>query len=282
MLVLSGAPTQRWHLIDFAQAISHQQALLSVVTIVTDKSLTPQRLESLEQTNNDYLEKRGVDAFSRVFKAEDPFVGTERFIAAYGIGPLVPNTVLLGDSEQTELRASYSQMLVNLHALGRNIVIIKDNSEQSFGFRRRIDVWWGGLKGNGGLMLTLAYLLTTSPAWEDAVIHVNVVVADESAAESTQDNLEQVVTNSRIGATTHVIVAYGQPFEDILKAHSQASDLILLGMRAPKDEDTTQETAERYEDYASYYERLRNYADGLPTTAFVLAAEDIDFGDILA
>jgi hypothetical protein len=190
--------------------------------------------------------------------------------------------VLLGDSEQTELRASYSQMLVNLHALGRNIVIIKDNSEQSFGFRRRIDVWWGGLKGNGGLMLTLAYLLTTSPAWEDAVIHVNVVVADESAAESTQDNLEQVVTNSRIGATTHVIVAYGQPFADILKAHSQASDLILLGMRAPKDEDTTQETAERYEDYASYYERLRNYADGLPTTAFVLAAEDIDFGDILA
>ncbi|MEM7739088.1 MAG: amino acid permease, partial [Deinococcota bacterium] len=272
VLVLSGAPTQRWHLIDFAQAVSHQQALLSVVTIVTDKSLTPQRLESLETANNDYLQKRGVDAFLRVFKAEDPFIGTERFVQAYGIGPLVPNTVLLGDSEQTNLRASYSQMLVNLHALGRNIVIIKDNSEQSFGFRSRIDVWWGGLKGNGGLMLTLAYLLTTSPAWEDATIHVNVVVADETAAENTHENLEQVIASSRIGATMHVIVAHGQPFADILQAHSQASDLILLGMRAPKDEDAAKQTAERYEDYASYYERLRSYAEDLPTTAFVLAA----------
>jgi hypothetical protein len=34
-------------------------------------------------------------------------------------------------------------------------------------------------------------------------------------------------------------------------------------------------------DYQPYYERMRAMAAGMPTTAFVLAAEDVPFGEIL-
>jgi len=275
LLVLSGAPTQRWYLIDFANAISHRQALLSIVTVITDNNITPQRLESMRAANSDYLDKRGVEAFLRVFKAEDPFIGTERFIAAYGLGSLQPNTVVLGDSERVDMRQNYAQMLMNLRSLERNLIIVKENQHNSFGYRQRIDVWWSGLKGNGGLMMTLAYLLTVGNSWHSATININVVVQDDAAVAPSKRNLEGIISSARIGATTNVIVAKGRPFVDILHTDSVDADIIFLGMRPPQEgEDAC--------DYAQYYENLRDYADGMPTTAFVLAAQDIVFADILA
>ena len=275
LLVLSGAPTQRWYLIDFANAISQQQALLSIVTVITDKQVSPQRLESLRAANSEYIEKRGVEAFLRVFKAEDPFIGTERFIAAYGLGSLQPNTVVLGDSQRTDVRQHYAQMLMNLHALERNLIIVKENQHDSFGYRQRIDVWWGGLKGNGGLMMTLAYLLTASHSWRAAAININIVVQDDAAVASAKHNLEQVIDSSRIGATANVIVAKGRAFVDILHNDSQGADIIFLGMRPPQEDETA-------DHYAQYYETLQGYADEMPTTVFVLAAQNIVFADILA
>jgi hypothetical protein len=275
LLVMSGAPTQRWYLIDFANAISHRQALLSIITVITEAHITPQRLESMRVANSEYIEKRGVEAFLRVFKAEDPFIGTERFIAAYGLGSLQPNTVVLGDSERTDMRHNYAQMLMNLHALERNLIIVKENQHDSFGFRQRIDVWWSGLKGNGGLMMTLAYLLTVSQSWHDATININMVVQDDAAVAPAKRNLEQVINSSRIGATTNIIVANGRPFADILRSDSRDANIIFLGMRRPQQ-------GEDANDYAQYYDTLHSYADDMPTTAFILAAQDIVFADILA
>lgn len=275
LLVMSGAPTQRWYLIDFANAISHKQALLSIVTVITENHITPQRLESLQAANSDYIEKRGVEAFLRVFKAEDPFIGTERFIAAYGLGSLQPNTVVLGDSERADIRHNYAQMLMNLHALERNLIIVKENPQHSFGYRQRIDVWWSGLKGNGGLMMTLAYLLTISHSWREATININVVVQDDAAVAPATRNLEQVVNSSRIGAATNVIVAGDRPFVEILRHGSHDADMVFLGMRRPRENENPS-------DYAQYYEKLQSYAVGMPTVAFILAAQDIVFADILA
>ena len=275
LLVMSGAPTQRWYLIDFANAISHKQALLSIVTVITESHITPQRLESLQAANSDYIEKRGVEAFLRVFKAEDPFIGTERFIAAYGLGSLQPNTVVLGDSERADVRHNYAQMLMNLHALERNLIVVKENPQHSFGYRQRIDVWWSGLKGNGGLMMTLAYLLTVSHSWRTATININIVVQDDTAVAPATRNLERLINSSRIGAATNVIVTDGRPFVDILRHDSRDADIVFLGMRRPCE-------GENASTYAQYYETLQGYADGMPTTAFVLAAQDIVFADILA
>lgn len=275
ILVLSGAPTQRWYLIELARALGHENAIMSVVTIVTETSVTPQRIESMKAANREYLERRGVLANVNLFRAEDPFVGTERFIQAYGYGPLVPNTVMLGDSKKPAWRTKYSALLMNLYAMQRNIIVVKENSQKDYGQRRRIDVWWGGLRGNGGLMMTLAYLLANSRQWRGATVQIYMVVADEEAASSARANLERLIGGSRTGAITKVIVAHKRPFTAILREYSAESDLVFLGMRAPAE-------GESASAYADYQTRLMSYAEGMPTTAFVMAAQDIVFGDILA
>jgi hypothetical protein len=45
--------------------------------------------------------------------------------------------------------------------------------------------------------------------------------------------------------------------------------MIFVGMREPGDK------------YVEYYERLRHLAEGMPTTAFVLASEDLPFAEIV-
>lgn len=71
-----------------------------------------------------------------------------------------------------------------------------------------------------------------------------------------------------------MIVAEGCPFDEILRTASADADLVFLGMAAP---DGDSEGA-----FETYYARLRERTAGLPSTVFVLAAEEIAFGQVLA
>jgi amino acid transporter len=270
LLVLSGAPTRRWYLVAFADWLSHRRALVTVASVLTDESVTLDRQRTMEATIGDYLARRGVQALIRLVRAPDPFEGAQRLVEAYGLGEMVPNTILLGDSEVDEHREAYCRMLARFHEGQRNVVILHYDPERGFGERQIIDVWWGGLKRNGGLMLTLAYLLQTSIPWRGARIRVKMVRPTEEAARSARPNLEGVARGLRAGAEVEVLVNDGaRTFVDILRESSADADLIFLGMREPG------------EGYVAYYERLRHAAEGMPTTAFVLASEDLPFAEIV-
>jgi hypothetical protein len=161
------------------------------------------------------------------------------------------------------------------HAVRRNVLILRTQPEayppmkRQFLSRQRIDVWWGGLQANGGLMLILAYLLRTSWRWRDADVYLNLVVPDENAKEAAQQNLHRLVKGLRIGAMPQVIVADGQPFDQILTTTSQNADLVFLGLAAPQD------------NFGQYYLDLKQRTSALKTTLFVMASEDLEFAEVL-
>ena len=182
LLVLSGSPTRRWYLIQFADWLSHRRALVTVASVITDENVTLDRQRAMEAMIHDYLGRRGVEALIRLIRAPDPYEGAQRLVEAYGLGELSPNTYLLGASEVPEHWEAYCQMIARFHEGRRNVVMLHHNEEKRFGQRERIDVWWGGLKGNGGLMLTLAYLLQTSVPWRGADVRVKMLVPSPEAA----------------------------------------------------------------------------------------------------
>ncbi|MDX1682906.1 MAG: hypothetical protein R3336_07300, partial [Phycisphaeraceae bacterium] len=273
LLVLSGAPTRRWHLIDLARSITHNRSLMTVATVVT-MDMTADRERSLRATIQEHLAQRAVQALVRTIKAPDPFDGAERLVDAYGLGAVVPNTVVLGDSEKPEKSDRFARMVVQIHRAQRNVVIVRHDPEEVFGDRKRIDLWWSGLRGNGGLMMTLAYQLTTSLEWKHAEVRLKMVVDSEAAAESAKENLDELVGRFRSRITTEILVGEDASFEEILTESSQGADLVLLGMRDPDLMDDP-------EEYPAYYENLRRRTQGLPTTAYVLMAEDVSFDQIM-
>jgi amino acid transporter len=269
ILVLSGAPTRRWHLIDLASSLSHNKALITVSTVVTSATFDKERLSGLETTIHDYMERKGIRCLVRAVSAPSPFDGATSLVDLYGLGALVPNTVLLGDSESPERREEYCRMIDHFFRSKRNTAIVRYNSERGFGRRRNIDIWWGGLKGNGSLMMILAYLLRTSLSWRGARVIVKMVVPSADAVPTVARNLQRLVDDSRTGAVSSVIPADGRPFDEILRDSSANADLIFMGM------------AEPHTGFVEYYEQLQERLNGLASTVLVLSAEDVSFGDVL-
>ncbi|NEO33785.1 MAG: Na-K-Cl cotransporter [Symploca sp. SIO3C6] len=269
LLVFSGAPTRRWNLIELAVFITHNRSLFTISSILPSGSRDAAQQAEMECTIRDYLEKRGVQGLVRLITAPDLFTGAQKMVETYGLGPLVPNTILLGDSEKPARRERYCKMIAKFHKAERNVVIFRDAGNSGFGRRQQIDVWWGGMQANGGLMLILAYLVRTSIEWRDAEIKLKLVVPNDTAAQAARPNLDAMIKQLRIGAKSHVIVANGRPFNEILRRSSEKADLVFLGMAQPG------------ENFSSYYERLQSMATELPATVLVLAAPDFPFSEVL-
>lgn len=275
LLVFSGAPTKRPHLTELAVDLTHNRGLITLASVLPPGARSADQQDTLTTTIQDYLEKQGIQAFVRLVTAPDPFSGMEKLVDAYGIGPLVPNTVLVGDTEDTDSRDRFCQMIATCHQSKCNVLIFRSGSElvvppiSQAPSNRRIDVWWGGLQSNGGLMLILAYLLRTSGRWRDAEVYLNLVVPNDNAKAAAAQNLDRLVQDLRIGAVPRVIVAHGRSFDQILAASSKTADLVLLGLANPK------------EDFNEYYRGVQQRTAALPATLLVLASEDLEFAEVL-
>lgn len=271
-LVLSGVPTSRWHLIELANLLIHNRGIMTVAMIITSKDISKQRLNTMENNVRSFLQKRAVQALVRAFPADNPFSGAQLLLKAYGLGELVPNTVIMGDNQNPEKLPEFCQTISDCHDYERNVLIFSGKTNENyFGKRKKIDVWWGGLKGNGGLMIILAYLLKSNNDWWGADLTVKMIVPNDIAAEGAEQNLSAIIREMRTGAKAEIIVSNGRNFNDILHESSSDADLIFLGLKEP----------EPNEDYSKYYRNVQERIADLPTTILVLASENVAFGRVL-
>lgn len=118
-------------------------------------------------------------------------------------------------------------------------------------------------------MLILSWLLGTSLEWRGATVTIKMVVPSDQASEGALSNLEEVLLASRTGATMEVLVSNGKSFTEILQESSASADLLFLGMAVPD------------KNFDKYYPTLLEKTANLPTTVFVLAGEDLEFGEVI-
>ena len=269
-LVLAGSPTKRWHLIDFANTITHDRGLLSVASLIPEGTMSMEQKQSMTNNIREFLSKRGIQGLVKVIAAEDRFQGVINLVQSFGLGALEPNTIILGDSEDPKFRPDFCRMITKFHEFQRNVLIVrKGNGELAFRNRKRIDVWWGGLKGNGGLMMILAYLMNSSLDWRDAEVHIKMMVQDEEAVEPARENILSLLEEIRIRSVVDIIPAKSRTFDQVLKQYSMNADLVFLGLAKPQ------------KDFESYYEKVQKRIEGLPTTILSLAAQEVSFGEVL-
>ena len=269
ILVLSGMPTKRWHLIDFAYGLVQEKGLITVATILPETKVSQEKTIEYEKQILDYLNEKKIRTLVRVTRSNNPFTGAEQLVNSYGLGSLVPNTILLGDTEEESHHKQYSEMIGHFYLSKRNVVILQNNFRLEYKDNNRIDLWWGGLKGNGGLMMILAYLVKNSPHWHQVDVCIKMVVKSEEAAKDTRENLKNILSEMRVGFNTQVIVSNGRIFWDILKEESKNSNMVMLGLKAPDD------------DFHNYYKQVKEYTQEIKNKIFVLASQDIEFKDVL-
>ena len=272
ILVLSGAPSRRWSLIRLADALTHKKGLITVSSVLPLGSCDLARQMTLEKRIRNYLERRGVQALVRLISAKEPFEGATQLVATYGLGSVVPNTIMMGDSDDAAKRDNYCGAIANFHEARRNVIILRE-SQRGFGRRKKIDIWWKGTQANGSLMLLLAYLLRKDIEWRNAQLFLKLVVSDHPAAAiAAKENVKNLVEKLRISAVPTILVSQGRSFKEILHSSSVDADLVFLGIAKPNQKK-----------FREYYEKLQILASGLPATVvFVLAAPHFDFEEVLS
>ncbi|WP_036484310.1 amino acid permease [Myxosarcina sp. GI1] len=269
ILILSGAPTKRWNLIELANSLSQNRGLITVSSVLPPGSRNIRQQGEMEETVREYLNRHGVQALVRMVTASNMFDGGLQLLEAYGIGPLIPNTFLLGASASPKNRDLYCELIAQIHLAKRNAIILHDDRERGFGLRRQIDLWWGGFNNNGSLMLLLAYLLSSDVDWREAAVNLKLVVHDEKAANKAKESVKNLIEELRLGVKVKVILGDERPFPEILHESSREADLVFLGLPEPD------------ENFVSNYERLLSWSEDLPSTIFVLAASDYAHQEVL-
>jgi amino acid transporter len=268
-IVLAGSPTKRWHLIELANNLVHKQGILTVASMIPEDRMGEEQMKRLKSHIRNFLKKNGVEGLVKVMATNDPFTGGSQLLEAYGLGALQPNTVILGESENAAHFSDFCKMINRFHQLKRNVLIVHKGVGKTFGEKKRIDVWWGGLKGNGGLMMILAYLINNSLDWRQAEVHVKMVVKDERASADIKENIANLLEKIRINAIIDVIPSKNHSFEKILRQQSGTADLVFMGMAIPN------------ENFTDYYRSLILRIKELPTTVLALAGQEVSFGEVL-
>jgi solute carrier family 12 (sodium/potassium/chloride transporter), member 2 len=274
ILLLTGAPSARWHLVVMARALAGTSGFLTVATVVPD-SEAGDRVDALRRAIQEYLAGQRVPALVKVESDEQVADGLIALVKSYGFGPLVPNTVLLGQAQTPADPLKHAELLAVIQRRRRNLIILHEGEDLPAVERaRRIDIWWRGHRGNLGLMLALAFLMKKDDVWSDAETVVWRVVESEDEILPSASQLETLLDDARFEARVQVVAHDGDVFSTI-RRHSRQADLLFLGLR-PKRAD------ERLDEYATYYAALSQQTEGLPPTALVNAGEEVDLHRLFA
>lgn len=265
LLVLSGNPATRQALVRFGSWFEAGRGIMTAAVILVGdfRRLALQQKEvvgSVEQS----LRELNVTAFSEVVIASDFDEGIRILLQAHSIGPLKPNTVMLGWPQRTDRVVPFVRHLRDIRAFGRSILCVVGSGLVDPLKRppRYIDIWWRG-KENGSLMLILAHLLATNVEWKSAKIRFFRLVRDDAEGKADAE-LHEIARRARIEADTAVVVS-DAPFRDILHQYSSNSDLLMLGLHLSEAEDP-----------AAFYQRYQRMLQGMPTTVLVQSNGEAD------
>jgi hypothetical protein len=272
LLVFSHDAHRRERLLQFAEWLESDTGFITLVRILEGEG--PQMLKLREEAENE-LRKDVInyasEAFPLVIVAPGLIQGIHTLVQAYGIGPLKVNTILLNwfEHERTQKlgirEILYGRRIKTAFRLGCNIIVLKTKEEEWERLqaipaeKRRIDVWWWD-DASSHLMLLLAHLTARTRAWDEAKIRVLAPSVDHPT-EETMKEFRRKLEEARIEAEPEMV--FNANMSNII-AYSQSTSLVFLPFRLKGNQPLD-----------PFDNPIEQILSDLPTTALVLAAEDI-------
>ncbi len=250
-----------------ARDVSGGRSLVTVAAVIPEASREQGRQAELLDSVKRSADRIGLETAVKLLPAENEWRGMAELVRAYGFGPIVPNTVLMGAPSGNHTEA-FSELIRILVRNRRNVMLVGGDADerQPDGF---IDIWWRGAHANGAFMLALACLLKRREAWAQHPLRLNMIVQPETRA-AADGVLSGFLRKARVEAEVRVLETESDSFLDTIAVHSKDAALSFIGLRRPLDD----EPADVYGDYVAY---LRDGLKSLARPVFTLASEEVDF-----
>ncbi|MGA1843980.1 MAG: Na-K-Cl cotransporter [bacterium] len=267
LLVFSGNPNTRDHLVFLARSLEKGGGFLSLVQMILGPCEDQCRFRKMAINQlADFIDKENIQAFPVAYVADNLREGVLAVTQCHGIGKVYPNIVMMGWSAEPARTGEFGQLIRDLHLLGKSVILLKVDMKRGFGNRQLIDVWWGGQQQNRNLMILLAHLLSLNREWRDCEIRLNMGIRDITGREKAFENITRFLEEMRIKAAANII-----PYDpdkvsiwEIITSHSADADLVILGMGMPEEGEEE-----------GFINRMDSLLQRLPTTLLVKSLEEI-------
>lgn len=237
ILAFSDNPERRQRLLQFAGWVEGRSGLTTVVHVVEGRDARAHRLvrEREAQLRAD-VRKRGLEVLTLAVAMGDSETGFPLLVEAFGAGALRANTVLLnwagpGTGLDADAFADYGRYL-RAAVRSRCNVVLLDATADDFArvvdtpaAARRVDVWWPQDDDTSRLALLLAYLMTRTPTWEDAIVRLLTAAPDGVADDTHGRRIAERLAEYRIEAT--VVLAKACDHRAIVEHSADASAVFL-------------------------------------------------------
>ncbi|RMA64349.1 APC family permease [Ulvibacter antarcticus] len=223
-------------LIQLMEMLGQNSGLLTISKLITfeDKQELKMRKDIAFKMQKE-LAKEGLQALTEVNVVNDLKHGIYQVAASHGIAGIKTNTVVFGWSSTMEGKIQELQIVNNLAASGKNILIANFNAPFNDRPNKRIDIWWRGEDRNGDLMLLLSYLMCLNRKWKKAVISIFSIAASEKEKLTLERHIEYSINEARIDAEIHVLIKDSEDIVGMLIKKSQTADIVFCGLARNND-----------------------------------------------
>ncbi len=230
---------ERIQLVKFAEMLGQNSGLLTISRLIT-----PENTSELDRRNDiafemqKDLEAKNLQALTEVNVVNDIRYGMYQVAASHGIAGIKTNTVIFGYSRTREDKLKELQIINNLSATGKNILMANFKKPFSNRPKKNIDIWWRGKDTNADLMLLLSYLIKLNNKWKKTVIKIYSVVSTEEEKAALDRQIQLSIKEARIDAEIDVIINDSDKISavEILMEHSKKSDLVFCGLARDHDD----------------------------------------------
>lgn len=266
ILVLTGLPVHNLRLLRLARALSDGRGLVTLASAVPEAAWSPEREAELRGSVLRTAERLELEATVKLLPSSGDWTGMSELVRAYGFGPVVPNTVVMG-MPAPESATSFAAFTKLASDHRRNVVLVGAGEDAADGY---VDIWWRGANANGAFMLALAFVLRRREPWRGRPLRVNMIVPRGQAAESAEELLAAFLRDARVDAETRVVDGGDAPFVETIAARSGDAAVTFVGLRRPGPDEA--EGA-----FGDYVCALHDGLSSLACPVFALASEEVDF-----
>jgi amino acid transporter len=265
-LVLARSTESHLTLMQYADWMEGGRGLVTAAQVFSgDLETYAKRVSGLRSAMESFLKVHALAVFPEIIFAENVDEGIRTVVQAHSIGPLKPNTVLVGWPRTPDRAEIFFRHLRSFTAMDKSVAVVVDKGLPApIRQLRRIDIWWRGQE-NGSLMATLAHLLTLNWHWRHSQIRILRHIGDAAGRDSSREAVKGLVEASRLRAEARVVVS-SDPFPTVFRQHSAKADVVFMGLQPP---------AEDLDAQASY-RNLTHLLDAMPTAILVHSTGDAD------
>ncbi len=278
-LVFASLASERSHLIEFAAALTQEIGFLTTVSIITSTKAPLEKLHALKEATQEFYRKKRVRSLVEVVPDTNFYAGMERLILSYGIGPITPNTVILGSPPPDQIDERFIHLLTLCQEARKNVVIVKEGKGPSTPLhaKQTIDIWCSEHeRKTTHLMLALAHMLCSSDTFTSHPLVLKCLAPNAAAKQSRCAHLKNFLTRNRLQIETSVLLGPENPsaYASAIQEHSQNARLTLIGLNSPT-------TASSVTAFLSTFSTLSTATQNLAhNTAFVIPSPHLDLSTL--